>query len=323
MRGLILVIVIGLIFFWFLGSKNNEKNDTSNEISSSGSLKVVKTESKTFDAIAKQDSDGDGLMDWEEILWKTDINNSDTDGDKTGDKEEVDQKRDPAKSGPDDQLAGLESESKTDITLNPKENLTQTETLAVDFFNNYLNTQGTNVDPSIQEYLNKQLINKVSNVSLDVLVKSDLKITNQNNTDALRNFGNQFGQIFINDYEFLAENPFVLSEEKLAGDKTAEAKLASLPSNYQSMIDKMLALSVPSELSELHLNFLNDLYKAKQLISQISQVDKDPILAMTAIGEYRLMSDFVPENMAKFNLFYISKGVFFEVTESGYLFQAI
>ena len=35
------------------------------------------------------DTDGDGLKDWEELLWKTDSNKIDTDGDGTNDNEEI------------------------------------------------------------------------------------------------------------------------------------------------------------------------------------------------------------------------------------------
>src|SRR3990167_5885058 len=49
-----------------------------------------------------QDSDNDGLKDWEEALWKTDAHNPDTDGDGTTDNHEILAKRDPRKPGPDD-----------------------------------------------------------------------------------------------------------------------------------------------------------------------------------------------------------------------------
>ncbi|MDP3772090.1 MAG: hypothetical protein Q8Q94_01785 [bacterium] len=53
----------------------------------------------------QKDSDGDGLKDWEEVIFHTDPKNSDTDGDGTPDGEEIKQGRDPLKPGPDDRLA--------------------------------------------------------------------------------------------------------------------------------------------------------------------------------------------------------------------------
>lgn len=56
-------------------------------------------------AAVSKDSDGDGLKDWEESVWRTDPRKADSDGDGTPDGEEVAQNRDPAKAGPDDHYA--------------------------------------------------------------------------------------------------------------------------------------------------------------------------------------------------------------------------
>lgn len=50
------------------------------------------------------DTDGDGLLDWEEALWGTDPKNKDTDRDGTSDGTEVSMHRDPKKAGPRDSL---------------------------------------------------------------------------------------------------------------------------------------------------------------------------------------------------------------------------
>ncbi len=46
-----------------------------------------------------EDQDGDGLKNWEEVIWKTDPQNPDTDGDGVGDGEEIKQGRDPLVKG--------------------------------------------------------------------------------------------------------------------------------------------------------------------------------------------------------------------------------
>ncbi len=53
----------------------------------------------------QKDSDSDGLKDWEEAIFHTDLHNPDTDGDGTPDGEEIKQGRDPLKPGPGDRLA--------------------------------------------------------------------------------------------------------------------------------------------------------------------------------------------------------------------------
>ena len=55
-----------------------------------------------------KDTDGDGLKDWEELLWKTDPNKMDTDGDGTPDGEEINLGRNPLKAGPNDKISDKE-----------------------------------------------------------------------------------------------------------------------------------------------------------------------------------------------------------------------
>jgi len=54
--------------------------------------------------IITRDADEDGLADWEEVLWKTNIKNADTDGDGANDAEEIKANRNPLVKGPDDKL---------------------------------------------------------------------------------------------------------------------------------------------------------------------------------------------------------------------------
>lgn len=64
-------------------------------------------------AAAALDTDGDGLKDWEELLYKSDPTNSDSDGDGTTDGAEVKASRDPAKAAPDDFMTPAAAEDPT------------------------------------------------------------------------------------------------------------------------------------------------------------------------------------------------------------------
>jgi len=67
------------------------------------------------------DTDNDGIPDFEESLWGTDMNNPDSDGDGTRDGEEVLIGRDPSKAGPDDAVeTPLLLNKKRDIPFTPQ-----------------------------------------------------------------------------------------------------------------------------------------------------------------------------------------------------------
>ena len=62
------------------------------------------------------DSDGDGLRDWEEVLWKTDPQKNDTDGDGTADNDEILAKRDPKTPGPGDEIQGIPAVAQENVS---------------------------------------------------------------------------------------------------------------------------------------------------------------------------------------------------------------
>src|SRR3989338_5123125 len=89
-----IILVIGFIGFVLLRAERIEtvQNTLSQE-----------TRSKATE-ILNRDRDGDGLKDWEEELWKTDMEKADTDGDGTTDGDEILTERDPLTPGPNDKL---------------------------------------------------------------------------------------------------------------------------------------------------------------------------------------------------------------------------
>jgi len=133
------LLVLGGVFWILRNNNSNRKQANNNDLKQQYNGPVIAEE------IAK-DSDGDGLKDWEEALWKTDPNNPDTDGDGTPDGQEIKEGRDPLVPGPDDRLKAPEAGTTTeDGTPSPslekfssatKESLT--EAISRQFFNDYL-----------------------------------------------------------------------------------------------------------------------------------------------------------------------------------------
>src|SRR5688572_24074343 len=124
-RGVLLSL---LIVFVLVGAsyalaerKNTHKTNSDIEIVAIGEG----AQNNLYKMAEEQDSDNDGLKDWEEILWQTDSNNKDTDSDGTSDGEEVKANRNPAKEFPNDQLSASFSDIVTTKVL-PNQKLTQT-----------------------------------------------------------------------------------------------------------------------------------------------------------------------------------------------------
>lgn len=91
--GAVALVILG-VWFLFRGSGRKPTAVLPKKVP------VVQKETRTNSF----DTDGDGLLDWEEALWGTDPNNPDADGDGTSDGAEVAAHRNPKKAGPNDSL---------------------------------------------------------------------------------------------------------------------------------------------------------------------------------------------------------------------------
>jgi hypothetical protein len=103
----------------------------------SDAITVETSSHRIVSSVISEDTDGDGLKDWEEVLRKTDPQNPDTDGDGTNDGEEVDANRNPLAPGPNDDASN--SATATGIDAQSLDDLSQTDKLAFQLFEGYIN----------------------------------------------------------------------------------------------------------------------------------------------------------------------------------------
>ena len=90
---------------------------------------------------SSSDSDGDGLLDWEESLWGTDPLKYDTDGDGTSDKDEINQNRDPLVPGPNDENIDLQDKLLSKIQERNLDEDGLTNKVANSFASTYFNSR--------------------------------------------------------------------------------------------------------------------------------------------------------------------------------------
>ena len=154
-------------------------------------------------AYTEQDTDEDGLKDWEESLWGTDVKNPDTDGDGTSDGDEVAVKRNPTIAGPDDayvenRRGGSEGEATS------TEELSQTALLTREYFATIINLkESKNFNEGTMSQLSESLVQNFIGANGAGGVgagrsRSDLRLTEDNSIPSLRAYGNAMGTIVKN-----------------------------------------------------------------------------------------------------------------------------
>ena len=318
MRGLpskkfLVVAIAALIVLgaWFLVSYKSNSNNNNN---SPGKFSYISSLFKSND----KDSDNDGLMDWEEALWKTDPKNPDTDGDGTLDGQEVSQGRDPLKPGPDDKLEDVKIFSQENIS--EASELTKTDILARDFFANFLALQQSgNLNQENKEKLTDFFLASIAQEKLiDKYSISDLNLIGTNK-ESLKNYGNDIGKIIKeynssrNESDMEVINRFVQSQSE------ANAKeIDFLIKLYQNTAQKLLIMTVPQSLTQYNLSLLNSMFNFSEALKNIQQIFKDPVWAMIGIQQYQQEYLRIERSLQDISRYFTQEEIFFNQNDNGY-----
>ena len=154
---------------------------------------------------ANVDTDGDGLMDWEEAIYHTDPKNRDTDGDGTSDGEEVAERRDPLVPGPNDYVRAM-GDTGQSVTVSEKD-LTETEKMMRTMLTAIIDSSNP-TDPNYENQVTQGISNTISAKAKEIPVTytlSQIKIITETN-DTLKTYGNAIGKILKNQTDTEKEN---------------------------------------------------------------------------------------------------------------------
>lgn len=273
------VLIAGLGIFWALSQKGFEK--TREIFPENLSVKSI------FSKAEQKDSDNDGLFDWEEALWGTDINNPDTDGDGTRDGEEAKSGRDPLKKGPDDKL----QDSKIFTQKSGEEipdGWTKTDVLARDFFAKFFTLQQSgNLNQENKDKLTESFLAGMEQEKiLDQYKISDIKTVNDNSKEAMKLYGSKLEGVF--NSHIIPENELIIFERAIKNqDKKEMQKLEPIAAAYYKASQEILAIEAPSSISELHLNLINNFFNIAKCIERMGTSFQDPVNALAGLKLYQ------------------------------------
>ncbi len=279
--------------------------------------------SPVLKSLTEKDSDNDGLKDWEEALWKTDVNNSDTDGDGTTDGEEVKIGRNPAIAGPNDLFTEKELKKRNVFSRNSK-NGTETDALSREFFSTIIALGQTGK-------LDKKTITEVSNSFVEKLVNSkpeqtyrinELNTTTTNSDNKLLiKYGNELGTI-IQSYPQKNIAEFEIITDALKTKNYGELKnLDTIILYYNKTSKTLLNMKVPQELALSHLDALNGVSKIIIALKDIQNISKDPVKAIMGISQYQKGILEINKSVKSTQNYFIKKNIFFGSNEPGRLFS--
>lgn len=269
--------MVFLVSLFFLRIISKDKNQENQQISQDAGLTYG---NEIIGSLVNKDTDLDGVLDWEEGLWGTDLAKKDTNEDGVPDNVEIENLKKQAGQG---ELEGFSFEQNN-------ENLTETDKFSREFFATVatLNQTGQ-MDQATMEQLGSALSERIQNSTpRKIFLLSDLKIAANDDTQAIQDYSETFSNIYetnpINYTVIDVLQKFIIDENNV--DVSALDELNHIINQTNKIIDGMAKISVPQSLISLHLDFINALERLSENISDIKLYDTDVIVSLSGISQY-------------------------------------
>lgn len=295
-----MVFLVILIIIFILFSKKDEtpvKNIADNN----------RAARETELARLNQDSDGDGLKDWEEEIYGTDSKKADTDGDKTQDGEEIKLGRDPLKPGPDDKFPGPAAEKK-ETTPSKENNLTQKliDRFGEKFILPWLNDSSVNPD---NEKLSQEILKDISSAPApNYFTEKDITILKTDLPEDFLKYAKDFSAVISDSFRNLDRPEIMIFSEALqAEDLSRLSILDTYLSAYKVALIKLKNLPAPPSLANLHLAYLNATRRQQTAVEKMRRADNDVVKGTYGAQEYIAVNDEITSLEQKFQKVFAEK----------------
>jgi len=288
-------------------------------------LAQASTEAALLQAIATRDSDGDGLYDWEEVLYGTSPSTIDTFSLGMSDGEAVAKGLVVPKAIADVPVAASsESGVPIDPSLPPPPPAgTLTAAFAENFFLSYLQArEAKGGDLSEQELtaLTDEILNSLASsiqTAPDFKTAGDLVISGSG-VDGLKQFAAAAEAVFLSNTSNSSKSEILyLADAVEKNDTSALEHIASRAKAYRSTAAGLAALSVPRELAADDLMLINALARLSEIMIDFTRVNDDPLAAILALHQYPDAVQKLGTALINFHTIYLNAGVVLKEGEPG------
>lgn len=278
------------------------------------------------DKLKEQDTDGDGLKDWEESLWLTDVKIKDTDGDGTPDGEEVAAGRNPAVKGPNDIIKAVETAKGNTASSTP---WTATDKISRELFAKYMSLRqsGKELTPEIEAQLIQGVIEKHNFAKIPEYAYEfeSFKIS-KDSPELLRRYGNTIGTIIKTNAVKAVDSKgrpvheiFILERALTEGNEEELKQLEPIITAYENIVSALLKVEVPQSAAQIHLRLINNFSLSIEADKSFSELFNDPVSGMTGLVTYKQGSIGTTQAFKDLRTYFKDMQIRFGDSEAGYI----
>ena len=230
--------------------------------------------------LMNKDTDGDGLLDWEEGLWGTSPDKKDTNDDGVPDNTEIAKLKTELRQNTGGDVSVIQNE----------ENLTQTDKFSRELIATMaaLNQTGE-MDQATIDKLGTSLALQIENSpTKKIYTLGEIKIKKENSIKAIQKYTANMDML-EKKYPMNGNATAVL-QESLTPDGDIDGsvlyKLDPITQQMENIIKEMTKIEVPQKIASLHLGLTNAMQKIMENLRDIQLLDSDAIVALSAISQY-------------------------------------
>ena len=262
-------------------------------------------EKLTIENLLQKDSDGDGVMDWEEALWGTDSNKKASFND-ISDSEYIKNKRKELK------ISGGEG-----LTLE-EGGLTETDKFAQEFFASLsAMKQSGQIDQNTINNVSASLGQNIVDPSLiDKYSEKDIILDENDGTDIQENYYTNAQNLFESYKEKGIGDEIeivgTIASSGAIGNEEYANKLAIIADAYQEFAEKMIKTSAPGSLAQYHIKIINNAYNTGIAVRNMIKVANDPIVGLSGLSQYQKYSDDLISSVEELEIILTINGIIIE-----------
>lgn len=215
----------------------------------------------------------------------------------------------------------LSASSTVDLTKND-EKLEPIDIVSRQFFAQYLELHqiGAAKDEQSQQDLIEKTINSMSFAVPKSYKISQIKINSNNSVESVKQYGNNVGDIFKR-YQTNSRNEGVIVRDyQLTEDPSILKELDPIASSYKNIINSLLKLSVPENLSPIHLDLINAINEGLFIVESFKKSEIDPVSGLQAVSMYQVAAKNLYNAVSGIRKYLISLDISYIPTEGGYMF---
>jgi hypothetical protein len=274
---IVLAVIIFVIFFMSSSGENFT-------IGSKPNL-PLKVENQSITDLVEKDTNGDGIPDWEKILWGLDPNKLTT----------PDGIPYPVYIANKKKALNIEQSADAD-----NQNLTETDKFAREFFASYsaMKSSGQVDSNTINNFSNSLGQNIVNQTLADQYTQTDVKISatddaasKQKYYEDMENLFKSYKGIGMGDELDIVSGELASNSSGTTDNTEQNNKLATIASAYQDFAQKVMQISVPQSLVEYHLEIANAANDTGISVSNLEKISSDPVVGLSGLSQYQKYSD--------------------------------